>query len=63
GRMFCCQGQQFLVPGLADRFMCLPFRLYRFAFSLSDVPMAAGTFWLLLVERPFTTQSTKSGDT
>jgi hypothetical protein len=53
---------QIRLPWFADRFtspLSLP---YRFAFSLGDVLVAAGTFWLLLIGQPKYIETTKSGE-
>jgi len=54
---------QIRLPWLADRFISPPFLPYRFAFSLGDVLVAVGTFWLLFVGRLLPKGTTKSGDT
>ena len=40
-----------LLPWLSDRFVSASFMPYRFAFSLGDVLVATGAFWML-VHRP-----------
>jgi hypothetical protein len=50
-----------LLPWLADRFLPPLFMPYRFAFSLGDVFVAAGAFWMLVAERTFAPE-TASGD-
>jgi hypothetical protein len=42
---------QITLPLLADRFVPPPIISYRFAFSLGDVFVAAGAFWMLAVGR------------
>lgn len=46
---------EIFLPWLADRFVVPPSLPYRFAFSLGDVFLAAGSFWLLLVGRSVAT--------
>ena len=41
-----------VLPWLADRFVPPQYMPYRFAFSLGDVFVAAGAFWMLVGERP-----------
>jgi len=41
-----------VLPWLADRFVSPQNMPYRFAFSLGDVFVAAGAFWMLVGERP-----------
>lgn len=52
---------QIVLPWLADRFVPPPFMPYRFAFSLGDVCIAVGAFWLLIAGENFNT-STLSGE-
>ena len=44
---------QIVLPWLADRFVPPDFMRYRFAFSLGDVFIAAGAFWLLVARKNF----------
>jgi hypothetical protein len=44
---------QIVLPWLADRFVPPDFMPYRFAFSLGDVFIAAGAFWLLVARKNF----------
>ncbi len=44
---------QIALPWLADRFVPPHFMPYRFAFSLGDLFIAAGAFWLLVARRNF----------
>lgn len=50
-----------LLPWLADRFVPPSFIPYRFAFSLGDVFVAAGAFWMLVGSQP--PEPSVSGDT
>ena len=50
-----------LLPWLADRFVLPSFIPYRFAFSLGDVFVAAGAFWMLVGSQP--PAPSVSGDT
>jgi hypothetical protein len=43
---------QIILPWLSDRFVSPSYFSYRFAFSLGDVFVAAGAFWMLIVSRP-----------
>ena len=52
---------QIALSWLADRFLPPQFIPYRFAFSLGDVCVAAGAFWLL-VDRRSTISTTETGD-
>lgn len=52
---------QIVLPWLADRFVPPDFMPYRFAFSLGDIFIAAGAFWLLVTRKNFV-PSSKSGD-
>ena len=52
---------QIVLPWLADRFVPPPFIPYRFAFSLGDIGIAAGSFWLLIAGNNFNL-STLSGE-
>lgn len=52
---------QIVFSWLADRFVPPQFIPYRFAFSLGDVCIAAGAFWLL-VDKRSTVSTTDSGD-
>jgi hypothetical protein len=53
---------QIVLPWLADRFVPPHFMLYRFAFSVGDVFIAAGAFWLLVAGKNYL-PSDKSGET
>jgi hypothetical protein len=44
---------QIALPWLADRFVPPDFMPYRFAFSLGDIFIAAGAFWLLVASKNF----------
>lgn len=48
---------QIVLPWLADRFVPPAFIPYRFAFSLGDVFIAIGAFWLLVAGKNFVTSS------
>jgi hypothetical protein len=50
-----------LLPWLVDRFVPPSFIPYRFAFSLGDVFVAAGAFWMLVGSQP--SEPSVSGDT
>lgn len=52
---------QIILPWLADRFVPPHFMPYRFAFSLGDIGIAVGAFWLLIAGRNFSS-STLSGE-
>jgi len=52
---------QILLPWLSDRFVPPSFMPYRFAFSLGDVFVAVGAFWMLIGPHP--APSFGSGDT
>jgi hypothetical protein len=52
---------QIVLSWLADRFVPPQFIRYRFAFSLGDVCVAAGAFWLLVDGRS-TISTTESGE-
>jgi hypothetical protein len=43
---------QILLPWLSDRFVPPSFMPYRFAFSLGDVFVAVGAFWMLIGPHP-----------
>jgi hypothetical protein len=44
---------QITLPWLADRFVPPDFMPYRFAFSLGDIFIAAGAFWLLVASKNY----------
>ncbi len=48
---------QINLPWLADRFVPPRFLPYRFAFSLGDIGIAAGAFWLLVAGKNFSSSS------
>jgi hypothetical protein len=52
---------QILLPWLSDRFVPPSFMPYRFAFSLGDVFVAVGAFWMLIGSHPAPLSG--SGDT
>ena len=41
-----------ILPWLADRFVPPSFVPYRFAFSLGDICIAAGAYWMLVRKQP-----------
>jgi Family of unknown function (DUF5317) len=43
---------QILLTWLADRFVPSAFMPYRFAFSVGDILVAAGAFWMLVAKQP-----------
>ena len=47
------QESQIILPWFADRFVPPDFMPYRFAFSLGDIFIAAGAFWLLVARKNF----------
>lgn len=51
-----------LLPWLADRFVPTQNMPYRFAFSLGDVFVAAGAFWMLVGGQPAALSLSDSGD-
>jgi hypothetical protein len=52
---------QIVLPWLADRFVPPHFMPYRFAFSLGDIGIAAGAFWLLIAGKNFSPPTLSKG--